>query len=258
MIKKILLSLVILSTAILSLITLCTPVSATKPAEKDEDSNKNGTSAVGFHGDCRDFAGFTSWDCNVDITSAETIKTGVWTIAANVLTDISVLAAYLVLGYVIYGGYLYIMSSGDPGKIADGKKTLIHAFIGLAIVMLSNVILNTIRIALGTNFSADCTTTNCGDPGVMATNAIQWVIGMAGIVAVIFIVYGGVGYMTSNGDPGKVKKSRDAIVYAGIGLIIVAIAEIITAFVTNTIKDAAINTTYQTIISKEVHDIKID
>ena len=58
----------------------------------------------------------------------DSIKAGVWTIAANVLTDITVIASYLVLGYVIYGGYLYIFSAGDPGRTAAGRKTLAHAF----------------------------------------------------------------------------------------------------------------------------------
>lgn len=186
------------------------------------------------------FLGLTSWDCNVNIKEGDqdSLVTGATTIAMNVLTDISVIAAYLVLGYVIYGGYLYTFSGGDPGKVATGKKTLAQAFIGLAIVMLANVILNTIRIALGVNFAANCANTKCVNPGEMVTHAIQWVIGVAGVVSAIFVVYGGISYTTSAGDPGKLKKAKDMILYSLIGLIIVALAEIITAFVTNLIKNA--------------------
>ena len=222
-------------------------------------------SAASYVGDCRNnFLGLTSWDCGVNMNSAETIKSGVWTIAANILTDITVIAAYLVLGYVIYGGYLYIMSSGEPAKIAAGKKTLVHAFIGVAIVMLAHLLVNSISIALGANFSAECARSQCvNSPAAMVTSAIQWVIAMAGIVCVVFIVYGGVGYITSSGDPNKLQKAKQSILYACFGLIIVALAEIITAFVSNTINNAALITPHtilannnETVISKEVHDKK--
>ena len=223
-------------------------------------------SAASYAGNCRNFLGLTSWDCGVNMNSADTIKSGVWTIAANVLTDITIVAAYLVLGYVIYGGYLYIMSSGEPAKIAAGKKTLVHAFIGLAIVMLAHIIVNSIRIALGANFSVDCVRGQCGNnPTDMVSSAIQWVIAMAGITCVIFIVYGGVGYMTSSGDPGKLQKAKQSILYACIGLIIVALAEVITAFIFNVVIKASFiapSTTLANsndiVISKEVYDKKIN
>lgn len=50
------------------------------------------------------------------------------------------------------------------------------------------------------------------------------IIAVMGIVAVIFIVIGGVNYMTSQGDPGKLKKAKDTILYAVIGLVICALA----------------------------------
>ena len=222
-------------------------------------------SAASYVGDCRNnFLGLVPWDCGVNMHDKDSIKAGVWTIAANVLTDITVIASYLVLGYVIYGGYLYIMSSGEPAKIAAGKKTLVHAFIGLAIVMLAHIVVNSIRIALGANFSADCARSQCvNSPAAMVTSAIQWVIAMAGIVCVVFIVYGGVGYITSSGDPNKLQKAKQSILYACFGLIIVALAEIITAFVSSTINNAALITPHtilannnETVISKEVHDKK--
>ena len=79
----------------------------------------------------------------------------------------------------------------------------------------------------------------------MVTNLIQWVIGIAGIVAAVFIVIGAIGYLSSAGDPNKLKKAKDTIMYALIGLAIVGLAEVITAFVSSTIRNANsyINTT---------------
>ena len=234
------------------------PTSTTVYAESASSSNIMTTmaSAPVFKDErsCYSFAGLVSWSCNVTISDQESLKTGIWTIVANIATDITIIAAYLVIGYVIYGGYLYISSSGDPSKVANGKKTLPQAFIGLAIVLLANVILNSIRAAMGVSFSdsTNCATSACANPATIVTNAIQWIIAVAGIVAAAFVVVGGISYSTSSGDPGKVQKAKQTIIYALIGLIIVALAEIITAFVTNIIKDAAyIN---ETTISKEVNE----
>ena len=54
---------------------------------------------------------------------------------------------------------------------------------------------------------------------------------VVGIIAVIMIVYGGFRYITSGGDSGKVTSARNTILYAIIGLIIVALAQFIVKFV---------------------------
>lgn len=204
------------------------------------------SAASGFS--CRYFAGLTSWDCNVrDMSSEADLTFNIATIATNILTDVTVIAAYLVLGYVIYGGYMYMFSSGDPGKAAAGKKSLQHAFIGLAIVGSAYAIFSAIRIALIGNASlGSCNPlsgSSCIEPGDMVTNLIQWFIAMAGVVSVIFIVVGGWGYITASGDPSKLQKAKSTIMYAIIGLVIVALAEVLTAFISNLVRDAN-NTSY--------------
>lgn len=200
--------------------------------------------ADGFSGrdgaDCPYFLGLTSWDCGVNITDETSLKSGIWTIAANVATDIAVIAAYLVLGYVIYGGYQYIFSQGDPGKVANGKKTLAQAFIGLAVVMAANLIMGTIRIVLVGGNLANCASGDdvCTTPDKLVANLVNWFIGVAGFISVIFLVYGGIQYMTSSGDPSKTQKAKQMIIYSLIGLAIVALSIAITAFVTTTIDNA--------------------
>lgn len=191
----------------------------------------------------RTFLGMPSWDDGVSLDTEKNqdqLKTDIVKIAANILTDITVIAAYLVLGYVIWGGYQYMFSSGDPGKAAAGKKTLQHAFIGLGIVLSAYVIFGAIRVALIGNQSLDnCSPVNgCITADSMIINLIQWVVGISGVVAAIFIVVGAWGYITSAGDPNKLQKAKTTILYALIGLVIVALAEILTAFISGIIRDA--------------------
>lgn len=63
------------------------------------------------------------------------------------------------------------------------------------------------------------------------TTIINWIIGVLGIVAVVVMIMGGVTYMTSSGDAGKVKKAKDTILYGLIGLIVSALAFAIVNFV---------------------------
>ena len=60
---------------------------------------------------------------------------------------------------------------------------------------------------------------------------INAVIAVLGIVAVGVIIIGGISYMTSSGDAGKVKKAKDTILYGVIGLVICVLAFAIVNFV---------------------------
>ena len=63
------------------------------------------------------------------------------------------------------------------------------------------------------------------------TGIINDVIAVLGIVCVIVMIIGGVNYMTSSGDAGKVKKAKDTILYGVIGLVICVLAFAIVNFV---------------------------
>lgn len=54
---------------------------------------------------------------------------------------------------------------------------------------------------------------------------------IVGVIAVIMIIIGGFRYITSGGDSSNVTSAKNTIMYAIIGLIIVALAQIIVRFV---------------------------
>ena len=64
---------------------------------------------------------------------------------------------------------------------------------------------------------------------------ITVVLGVLGIVAVVVIILGGVQYVTSSGDPGKVKKAKDTIMYGIIGLLVALLAYAIVNFVLSSV-----------------------
>ncbi len=83
-----------------------------------------------------------------------------------------------------------------------------------------------VRAALGCSGTG-----NVGELDDTIIGILNGVIGLLSTVAVIYIIVGGVGYMTSNGDSSKVKKAKDTIFYAAIGLIICILAATIVNFV---------------------------
>jgi len=50
---------------------------------------------------------------------------------------------------------------------------------------------------------------------------IQVLVTLAGLVSVIFFVWGGFGYITSSGNPEALDKSKKTIMYSAIGLVVV-------------------------------------
>lgn len=88
--------------------------------------------------------------------------------------------------------------------------------------------------------AAGCSSSVTTDPlPKVIQNILNAIIGVLGVAAVIFIIVGGVSYMTSSGDSAKTKKAKDTILYAVIGLIICVLAFAIVNFVVGTIlKDA--------------------
>ncbi|MBR2994446.1 hypothetical protein IKF32_00810 [Candidatus Saccharibacteria bacterium] len=63
------------------------------------------------------------------------------------------------------------------------------------------------------------------------TAIINAVIGVLGLVCVVVMIIGGVNYMTSSGDAGKVKKAKDTILYGLIGLVVCVLAFALVNFV---------------------------
>ena len=130
-------------------------------------------------------------------------------------------------------------------------KTIKYVFFSVAVAAILIIGLATVHAA-----TIDCTNTQalnsqeaieCGasgtntinNPGTTATtslnNTIASVINvlsvMVAAVAVIMIIVGGFRYVTSGGKQESVTGAKNTIMYAIIGLVIVALAQIIVQFV---------------------------
>jgi hypothetical protein len=91
-----------------------------------------------------------------------------------------------------------------------------------------------LQISSNTASEAECENLSEGSTDSV-NNLITQIINVfsviVGIIAVIMIIWGGLKYITSGGDSGNVTGAKNTILYAIIGLIIVALAQFIVRFV---------------------------
>ncbi len=77
--------------------------------------------------------------------------------------------------------------------------------------------------------------------GIIAT-AIRIFQVVVGLISVIFIIMGGIKYITSGGDQTAVVGAKNTILYAMVGIVVVALAQIIVQFVLNRATNAGTGT----------------
>lgn len=73
------------------------------------------------------------------------------------------------------------------------------------------------------------------DIGKLINSILTYVIYLAGIIAVIYLVYSGILYMTAAGNPDAAKKGQQGIVNAIIGIVVVILAYVIVKAVGGTV-----------------------
>lgn len=67
----------------------------------------------------------------------------------NIFRFAYTLAGILCVGYLIFGGYLYLTSGGDENKAKNGTQAITNAIIGLIIVLAAAAILRTVKYSIG-------------------------------------------------------------------------------------------------------------
>jgi len=98
---------------------------------------------------------------------------------------------------------------------------------------LTSLCLTTPAITLA--LTQDCSSTDCSVKTISdyITIIINWVLGFAALIAVLFLIYGGILYVTASGNTDRAKSARQTIMYAVIGLIVIVLSYFIVSLVIN-------------------------
>lgn len=103
------------------------------------------------------FLGFPNWYRGLQCEGGTVVMTRgqadlgsvVTTIILNVV-DIAIRVSSLVaLGFVIWGGISYMISQGEPGKLASAKDTIFKAIVGMVIATMASVFIGFLVKRLG-------------------------------------------------------------------------------------------------------------
>ena len=92
---------------------------------------------------------FKPWYCNLEFSgtdikqpTSDNMPKFIWTIVGNMVDNVFRATGLLATGFLIWGGYQYMLGQGEPGKLAGAKKTITNAIIGLVISILASSIVN--------------------------------------------------------------------------------------------------------------------
>lgn len=75
-------------------------------------------------------------DCRIDINKFS-FPGDIAPIALAVVEILLRIGTFAAVAFVIYGGFQYLTSQGEPDKAVNARKTLINAVIGLVIALLA-------------------------------------------------------------------------------------------------------------------------
>lgn len=191
------------------------------------------------------FLGFPAWHRgltenvkgNCTVKSPAKVKGGlqvfIWTIVLNVIEMALRIVGLVAVGFVMYGGFKYITSTGSSDGMAKAKSTILNALIGLGLSVASVGIVN---VAAGVVSGSTSTRSGVRNlPTQSADSVLAGVLGTiytwAGIACVIVIVVAGFYYATSQGNAAQVGRAKSAIIAAIVGLAVILMAFAITQFV---------------------------
>ncbi len=117
-------------------------------------------------------------------------------------------------------------------KILIAAALLAPALVPATVSAADADIQNSLKQGSCLDVSAECETQGSEED---INNLIATVINIfsvvVGVVAVIMIIIGGLKYITSSGDSNNVTSAKNTILYAIIGLVVVALAQFIVKFV---------------------------
>lgn len=92
------------------------------------------------------YRGLTDKNCNIQSPGHgdNDLSVFITKVILNVIQAGLALAAYVAVFFIIKGGFSYMISAGSSDGMSGAKKTVTEAVVGLIIVLLSAVIVNTI------------------------------------------------------------------------------------------------------------------
>jgi hypothetical protein len=87
--------------------------------------------------------------------------------------------------------------------------------------------------ANGLEFDGECNIIDfsLNDTWIVVANIAVILMRVAALLAILFVIYGGITYITSRGEPEKLKQAINIITYAVLGLVLTIFASTLVSFI---------------------------
>jgi len=123
------------------------------PTDTGSSGGSGGSGSATTPGECpssdTNFLSFPTWyrglpcdtDNNIDIKGGE-VGPIIFTIALNIVDIALRIAGILAVGFVIWGGFQYVLARGEPEKAKQALDTILKAVIGVVIAMIAAMVVS--------------------------------------------------------------------------------------------------------------------
>ena len=167
--------------------------------------------------------GGTSSSTNTTTFSNPITSNSIDEVLTSLLTALSGLVVTLAIIFIVLGGILYMMSAGDPGMIKRAKDCWLFSVIGLAIVVAAPTFLKQVQEILGGELTGGGVE-EALTVSQIATNILNFLLSIVGIIAIISLVIAGGMYMTAYGDDTRIGTAKKMGTYAIIGIAVALVS----------------------------------
>ncbi len=147
-------------------------------------------------------------------------------VLTSILRALQTTIVLLAIVFIVIGGILYITSAGDQARMGTAKGAFTAALIGLAIAVAAPTFLKEIYKILGATDKSG-TTNNALSLAQILNNTLQFLLGVAGTIALIAMVIGGIMYLTAGADESRIDTGKKIFKAAIIGTVIIMAALVI-------------------------------
>lgn len=141
-----------------------------------------------------------------------------------VARNVQNVAGAIAILWIVIAGVRLIFSEGDEATITEQKNSILYGVIGLVVILLMGRLVEVLYGAPGVN-----RTSLVADEGF--SNEVYGIVAflkaLVGTVAIFFIILSAVRMLFAQGDEAEITKERTSILWVGMGLVLIAINEVI-------------------------------
>lgn len=171
-------------------------------------------------------------DITVEVENTLTI-TKVDDLFGKILSYLQTVVVTIALVFLLIGGFLYLTSGGDSGRVESAKNSIFYALIGLAIALAAPAFIKQIYDILGAGAApvpAGGTTLTLLQ---IAQNVLDFLLSIVGIIAITMLVIGGLMYLTAAGDEDRIDTGKKIAKYSIIGIAIALSSIVLVRMIAN-------------------------